>query len=236
MITSPHNAEAQGDPQAPPAAALARARRPVRGRGRGPAGGRRRRRLGRRRARTARRAAGLPAIEVEPAAAARRLRARLGHRALAVYEERWAPAPLGPLCVYLHGVHDPGNVGTRAAQRPGVRRLVGGARTRDRRPVQPQGGAGQHGRGVRGPARGADVGQLPGAKIALVAGAGEPLCRWRSDYVSGSRSAIGARSSVGSSATGSPTRSSRRRRRRARSRSPPTRSTPRWRRRSRCTN
>ena len=35
-----------------------------------------------------------------------------GTRALAVYEERWAPAPAGPLCVYLHGVHDPGNVGT----------------------------------------------------------------------------------------------------------------------------
>ncbi len=34
-----------------------------------------------------------------------------GTRTLAVYEERWAPAPAGPLCVYLHGVHDPGNVG-----------------------------------------------------------------------------------------------------------------------------
>jgi TrmH family RNA methyltransferase len=35
-----------------------------------------------------------------------------GTRALAVYEERWAPAPIGPVCVYLHGVRDPGNVGT----------------------------------------------------------------------------------------------------------------------------
>ena len=32
-------------------------------------------------------------------------------RVLAVYEQRWGPA-VGPLCVYLHGVTDPGNVGT----------------------------------------------------------------------------------------------------------------------------
>src|SRR4051794_144067 len=34
-----------------------------------------------------------------------------GSRVVAVYEERWA-APGGDLAVYLHGVHDPGNVGT----------------------------------------------------------------------------------------------------------------------------
>jgi TrmH family RNA methyltransferase len=35
-----------------------------------------------------------------------------GARAIVVYEQRWAPAPVGPVCVYLHGVGDPGNVGT----------------------------------------------------------------------------------------------------------------------------
>ena len=36
---------------------------------------------------------------------------------IGVYEQRWG-APRGPLCVYLHGVGDPGNVGTvlRSAQ------------------------------------------------------------------------------------------------------------------------
>src|SRR3954452_23399229 len=34
-----------------------------------------------------------------------------GTRELAVYEERWAE-PVGPLCVALWGVRDPGNVGT----------------------------------------------------------------------------------------------------------------------------
>jgi TrmH family RNA methyltransferase len=34
-----------------------------------------------------------------------------GSRVVGVYEERWAE-PRGDLSVYLHGVHDPGNVGT----------------------------------------------------------------------------------------------------------------------------
>jgi RNA methyltransferase, TrmH family len=34
-----------------------------------------------------------------------------GTRVIGVYEQRWVPAR-GPLCVYLHGVSDPGNVGT----------------------------------------------------------------------------------------------------------------------------
>ncbi len=35
-----------------------------------------------------------------------------GTRVLAVYEQRWAEAPVGDLVVHLHGVGDPGNVGT----------------------------------------------------------------------------------------------------------------------------
>lgn len=34
-----------------------------------------------------------------------------GTRVLGVYEQRWAPEPSAP-CVYLHGIADPGNVGT----------------------------------------------------------------------------------------------------------------------------
>ena len=56
-----------------------------------------------------------------------------GTRALAVYEERWAPAPVGPLCVYLHGVHDPGNVGAvlRSAQAFGASSVALGPGTAD---------------------------------------------------------------------------------------------------------
>src|SRR6185437_14826986 len=54
---------------------------------------------------------GLPGVEVEPSLLASASGLGSGTRTLAVYEERWSPAAVGPLCVYLHGVHDPGNVG-----------------------------------------------------------------------------------------------------------------------------
>src|ERR1700704_1861952 len=54
---------------------------------------------------------GLPGVEVEPKLLAEASGLGSGTRTLAVYEERWAPAAAGPLCVALYGVHDPGNVG-----------------------------------------------------------------------------------------------------------------------------
>src|SRR5437588_10524323 len=54
---------------------------------------------------------GLPGVEVEAGVLASVSGLASGTRALAVYEERWAPEAAGPLCVYLHGIHDPGNVG-----------------------------------------------------------------------------------------------------------------------------
>lgn len=49
--------------------------------------------------------------EVDPRALARASTLGSGTRVIGVYEQRWG-APAGPLCVYLHGVGDPGNVGT----------------------------------------------------------------------------------------------------------------------------
>jgi TrmH family RNA methyltransferase len=54
---------------------------------------------------------GLAGVEVEPKLLAQASGLASGTRTLAVYEERWAEGAKGPLCVYLHGVHDPGNVG-----------------------------------------------------------------------------------------------------------------------------
>src|SRR5919202_3108450 len=56
-----------------------------------------------------------------------------GTRALAVYGQRWASAPAGPLCVALWGVSDPGNVGTvlRAALAFGAASVVLGPGTAD---------------------------------------------------------------------------------------------------------
>jgi TrmH family RNA methyltransferase len=55
---------------------------------------------------------GLAGTEVEETLLSQASGLASGTRALAVYAERWLEAPVGPLCVHLHGVHDPGNVGT----------------------------------------------------------------------------------------------------------------------------
>ena len=54
-------------------------------------------------------------LEGERGRAARardRLPARLGHARARRLRQRWAPAPVGPVCLALWGVNDPGNVGT----------------------------------------------------------------------------------------------------------------------------
>jgi len=98
-----------------------------------------------------------------------------GTRVIAVYEQRWG-APRGGLCVYLHRVGDPGNVGTvlRCAEAFGARCVALGP-----------GCADPHGpKAVRASmgaiftvelARVRDVAELPGERIALVADASEPL-------------------------------------------------------------
>jgi RNA methyltransferase, TrmH family len=108
-----------------------------------------------------------------------------GTRTLAVYEERWAPAPIGPLCVYLHGVHDPGNVGAvlRSAEAFGASCVAIGPGSAD--PFGPKAVRASMG-AVFGvplwrPVPGAGLDALPGTKIALVAGAGASLSElWRS--------------------------------------------------------
>jgi RNA methyltransferase, TrmH family len=99
-----------------------------------------------------------------------------GTRTLAVYEERWAPAPLGPLCIYLHGVGDPGNVGAvvRSAQAFGASCVALGPGSAD--PYGPKAVRASMG-AVFGVAlaRADGAGELPGRKIALVARAGVVL-------------------------------------------------------------
>ncbi|HSZ04409.1 MAG TPA: RNA methyltransferase [Solirubrobacteraceae bacterium] len=98
-----------------------------------------------------------------------------GTRVIAVYEQRWAPA-VGPLCVYLHRVGDPGNVGTvlRSAEAFGASCVALGP-----------GCADPHGaKAVRASmgaiftvalARVSDLTQLPGERVALRAQADELL-------------------------------------------------------------
>ena len=128
---------------------------------------------------------GLPGIEVEPSLLASASGLGSGTRTLAVYEERWAPAPVGPLCVYLHGLHDPGNVGAvlRSAAAFGASCVALGPGTAD--PYSPKAVRASMGAVFSVPLARAELrGRLPGVKIALVPRAGEPLAElWRSSPV-----------------------------------------------------
>ena len=99
-----------------------------------------------------------------------------GTRVIAVYEQRWVQDALGPLCVYLHGVADPGNVGTvlRSAQAFGASSVALGPGCAD--PHSPKAVRASMGAIFSvALARVDDVAHLPGERIALLAGAGEPL-------------------------------------------------------------
>jgi RNA methyltransferase, TrmH family len=99
-----------------------------------------------------------------------------GARVIGVYEQCWAAAPRGPLCVYLHGVGDPGNVGAvlRSAKAFGASSVAFGPGCAD--PHAPK--------AVRASmgaifdveiARVESITELPGERVTLVAHAGEPL-------------------------------------------------------------
>jgi TrmH family RNA methyltransferase len=114
---------------------------------------------------------GLPGTEVEPKLLAAASELGSGTRALAVYTERWAPAPSGPLCVYLHGVHDPGNVGTilRSAEAFGAASVAIGPGTAD--PFGPKAVRASMGAVFTvALARVATLADLPGTTVALDTG------------------------------------------------------------------
>jgi TrmH family RNA methyltransferase len=127
---------------------------------------------------------GLAGEEVEPRLLAHVSQLGSGTRAVGVYPQRWAPAPSGPLCVALWGVHDPGNVGTalRAAQAFGATSVAIAPGTAD--PYGPKAVRASMGALFAVPvARVRDPAELPGRTIALVARGGEPLDRILGDDV-----------------------------------------------------
>jgi TrmH family RNA methyltransferase len=119
---------------------------------------------------------GLPGVEVEPKLLASASGLGSGTRTLAVYEERWAPKALGPLCAYLHGIHDPGNVGAilRSAEAFGAASVALGPATAD--PFSPKAVRASMGAVFGVPiARVQSPDELPGTTVALVARQGAPL-------------------------------------------------------------
>jgi RNA methyltransferase, TrmH family len=98
-----------------------------------------------------------------------------GTRVIGVYEQRWSE-PVGPLCVYLHGVGDPGNVGTilRSAHAFGASCVALGPRCAD--PHSPKAVRASMGAIFAvALARAGGVDDLPGERVALSAGATDVL-------------------------------------------------------------
>jgi TrmH family RNA methyltransferase len=119
---------------------------------------------------------GLAGIEVEPELLTSASGLASGTRTLAVYRERWSDGALGPLCIYLYGVQDPGNVGTvlRSAEAFGASSVVLGPGAAD--PFSPKAIRASMGAVFTVPVvKAQDVDALPGIKVALVPGQGVPI-------------------------------------------------------------
>jgi TrmH family RNA methyltransferase len=115
-------------------------------------------------------------VEVSEEALAKISSLGSGTRALAVFEERWAERPTGPLCVALWGVKDPGNVGTvlRGALAFGASSVALGPGTAD--PYGPKAVRASMGAIFAVPvARVTEIGELPGETVALDARRGAVL-------------------------------------------------------------
>jgi TrmH family RNA methyltransferase len=107
-----------------------------------------------------------------------------GTRAIGVYAQRWLAAPAGPLCVCLHGVADPGNVGTvlRGALAFGASCVALGPGCAD--PHSPKAVRASMGAIFAVPiARLERIDELPGQRVALVARAGTSLSDLREAFV-----------------------------------------------------
>src|SRR5947209_2106568 len=125
---------------------------------------------------------GLEGVEVEPGLLASASGIASGTRALAVYREQWAPRPSGPLCVYLHGVQDPGNVGAalRAAEAFGAASVAIGPGSAD--PFGTKAVRASIGAVFAVPLAKVDApDELPGVKVALVPGQGVALRELEAD-------------------------------------------------------
>ena len=126
---------------------------------------------------------GLAGTEVEPDLLVFASGLASGTRAIGVYRERWAERPTGPLCVYVHGVQDPGNVGTilRSGEAFGASSVALGPGCAD--PFSPKAVRASMGAVFTVPLARieADLEALPGVKIALAPNEGSSLPEvWRS--------------------------------------------------------
>jgi TrmH family RNA methyltransferase len=114
-------------------------------------------------------------LEVAPELLAQLSSLGSGTRVIAVWPQRWADAPAGPVCTYLHGLADPANVGAiiRSAHALAEGSVVLGPDCAD--PYSPKAVRASMGSVFGQPLVRAGVGETPEPRIALVAHGGEPL-------------------------------------------------------------
>ncbi|MGI8802828.1 MAG: TrmH family RNA methyltransferase [Solirubrobacteraceae bacterium] len=114
-------------------------------------------------------------LEVAPELLAAASTLGSGARAITVFAQRWARQAVGPVCVYLHGVGDPGNVGTiiRAAHAFGAASVALGPGCAD--PFGPKAVRASMGAIFSVPVARAGVAELPGELVGLDGAAREPL-------------------------------------------------------------
>jgi TrmH family RNA methyltransferase len=117
---------------------------------------------------------GLGGTEVEPALLDRFSMLGSGTRAIGIWRERWAEHP-GTPCVYLHGVSDPGNVGSliRTAQALVGGSVVLGPDCAD--PFGPHAARASMGAVFAQPLVRAGIAETPEPRVALVAHGGDGL-------------------------------------------------------------
>jgi TrmH family RNA methyltransferase len=113
------------------------------------------------------------ALEVDPKLLAAASALGSGSRVVAVYEQRWSE-PAGDVSVYLHGVGDPGNVGTiiRAAHAFADGPVILGPGCAD--PYSPKAVRASMGSIFARPPARARFDELPGTRVAYVMGGPDP--------------------------------------------------------------
>jgi TrmH family RNA methyltransferase len=117
---------------------------------------------------------GLPGDAVAPEVLGTASTLASGTRVIAVWRRRWSE-PTGPICVYLHGVGDPGNVGTviRSAHALVAGSVALGPGCAD--PHSPKAVRASMGSIFGEPLARAEVGETPQPRIALVAHGGRAI-------------------------------------------------------------
>jgi TrmH family RNA methyltransferase len=120
-----------------------------------------------------------------------------GTRAIAVWRQAWVPLE-GPVCVYLHGVSDPGNVGAivRTANALVRGTVVLGPECAD--PYGPKAVRATMGAIFTQPLARAGIDETPAPRLALVAHGGRPIEELATslEYVQESRQQAGSTSSA----------------------------------------